>query len=73
VQSVARELKCCGLQKGPDFKRVNLPWVAIQLSTPQNLTHEAGASGPIWLCAFGPVVLYGCTPLGKSIYPACLV
>jgi len=33
------------------------------LSNPQSLTYTAAARGPIWLCAFGPAVLFGCTPL----------
>jgi len=41
----------------------NLPWVANELSNPQSLTHSVVACGPIWLCAFGPAVLHGCTPL----------
>jgi len=41
----------------------NLPFVASELSNPQTLTHAAVARGPILLCAFGPVVLHGCTPL----------
>jgi len=61
---VARELKFCGPWNGPDFKAVfriaNLPWVVSELSNPQSLTHAAGT---IWLCAFGPAMLHGCTPL----------
>jgi len=41
----------------------NLPWAACELSNPQSLTHAAVVCWPIWLCAFGPAVLHGCTPL----------
>ena len=41
----------------------NLPWVTIELSNLQSWTHAAVAHGLIWLCAFGPAVLHGCTPL----------
>jgi len=37
--------------------------VASELSSAQSLTHAAVARGPIWLCAFGPEVLHGCTLL----------
>jgi len=30
---------------------------------PRSLTHAAVARGLIWLCAVGPAVLHGCTPL----------
>jgi len=45
----------------------NLQWVASNLSNTQSLTHAAVARGPIWLCAFGPAVLLGCTPLSYGI------
>jgi len=69
---VALGLKFCSLQKVPDFKAsitifkgiANLPWVASELSNPQQtLTYTTVAHGPMWLCAFGPAVLYGCTSL----------
>jgi len=41
----------------------NLAWVASEFSNTQRLTHAGVASGPIWLCAFGPAVLHDCTPL----------
>jgi len=44
----------------------NLVWVVNQLSNTQNLTHVAVAREPIWLCAFGPAVLYDGTPLPKT-------
>jgi len=45
----------------------NLHWAANELSNPQNLTHTAVARGPTCLCAFGPAVLLGCTPLSCGI------
>jgi len=45
----------------------NLTWVASELSNPQSLTHAAVARGPVWLRAFGPAVLHGCTPLDDGI------
>jgi len=71
VPKVVRELKFRGPRKSPDFKAsitvlegiANLLWVANELSNPQSLTHAAVARGQIWLCAFGPVVPHGCTPL----------
>jgi len=41
--------------------------VASALSDTQSLAHAAVARGPIWLCAFVPAVLHGCTPLVWSI------
>jgi len=46
----------------------NLQWTASDLSNQQSLTHTAVARGPIWLCAFGPAVLLGCTPLSYDIF-----
>jgi len=34
----------------------NLPRVVSELSYMRSLTHAAVARGPIWLCAFGPVL-----------------
>jgi len=34
-----------------------------RVSNTQSLTHATVTRGPIWLCAFGPAVLHGCTPL----------
>ena len=48
----------------------DLPRVANELSNPHSLTHAAAARGPIWLCAFGPEVLHGCTPLASDIFQA---
>ena len=43
---------------------VNLLWVASELSNPQSLTHAAGpVDQSACLCAFGPAVGHGCTPL----------
>jgi len=50
----------------PALGIANLSWVASALSNPLNLTHAAVGRGPIWLCAFGPEVLHGCTPFPKT-------
>jgi len=49
----------------------NLPWMASELFKPQSLAHASVARGPIWLHAFDPAVLYGCTPLTNAI--PCLI
>jgi len=51
----------------PALGIANLPWMASALSNPMNLTHAAVGRGPIWLCAFGPAVLHGCTPCPKIL------
>jgi len=50
----------------------NLPWVVSALSNTQSLTHATVGCGPIWLCAFGPAVLYGCTLMPWNITAAWL-
>jgi len=75
---VVLEFNFCGPRKDTYFKTCitvlkgagNLPWVASDLPNPQNLTHAAVTRGPIWLYAFGPAVLLGCTPLARQ---CCLV
>jgi len=41
--------------------------VASDLSNPQSLTQTALTRGRIWLRAFGPAMLFGCTPLTCGI------
>ena len=67
---VALELKFCGPRKGPDFEMV-LPifrgWRVSRLR--RKAWHmQLWLRGPIWLCAFGPAVLYGCTECTPLTY-----
>jgi len=40
----------------------NLPWMGSDFQI-RSLTHAAVVRETFWLCAFGPAVLHGCTPL----------
>ena len=69
-ETVARDLKLVARGKIQILKQAlrflkgiaNLPWMGSDCQT-RSLTHAAVARETFWLCAFGPAVLHGCTPL----------
>ena len=70
MQPVARDLKLVARGKVQILKQAlrffkgiaNPPWTGSDCQT-RSLTHAAVARETFWLCAFGPAVLHGCTPL----------